>query len=158
VQAIKKNFPFVKSLRDATVDMLIESVDQHHVVYARCLYVIQENERLQTACVDLKEGRMKEFGAKMFETHKGLSELYQVSCKELDFLVNQLKDDPNVLGARMMGGGFGGCTINLIKGTAVDEIIHTISENYLRVFNAKLKTYKVSLEGGTSIIERKISK
>ncbi len=68
------------------------------------------------------------FGKKMYETHEGLSKLYEVSCKELDLLVDLVKDDPNVLGARMMGGGFGGCTINLVKEEAAADMAERISK------------------------------
>ena len=150
VEAIQKKYPVVMKLRDATITMLKECIAEDTDVYKRCLYVIQEIERVQKACNDLKHFHVADFGKKMFETHKGLSELYEVSCNELDFLVNVVKENPNVLGARMMGGGFGGCTINLIKKDAVDRLISEVSVLYEKAFHLNLKSYIVKIEDGVS--------
>ena len=87
----------------------------------------------------------------MFATHRGLSELYEVSCPELDVLVNAVKNNEHVLGARMMGGGFGGCTINIIKETEVDHIINAVSCLYTHQTKRPLKVYPVQIEQGTHI-------
>ena len=152
VDAIQRKYPAVKKLRDATVDMLNETVQVGTNVYKRCLYVIQEIERVREACIYLKNHDLKAFGTKMFETHQGLTELYEVSCDELDFLVNRVKDNPAVLGARMMGGGFGGCTINLVKKEAVDNLISDLSVQYKKAFDRSLQAYLVSIEDGVSIV------
>jgi galactokinase len=86
----------------------------------------------------------------MFATHDGLSKNYEVSCEELDFLADAVRNDENVLGARMMGGGFGGCTINLVKKDAVNGIIERVSQEYKEKFNIKLEAYKVKISKGTS--------
>jgi len=121
-------------------------------VYQRCKYVVEEIERVQLAVKDLLVGDMKAFGQKMFATHRGLSELYEVSCPELDVLVNAVKDNEHVLGARMMGGGFGGCTINIIKSDQVQNIIAQVTEYYHHATNKKLHTYQVTIQQGTHII------
>src|SRR5690606_11835843 len=97
-------------------------------VYQRCLYVVREIARVQAASADLKAGNLKGFGVKMFETHDELSHLYEVSCKELDFLVGEARSFGGVLGARMMGGGFGGCTINLVRRVDTEEFVRKIGD------------------------------
>ena len=88
----------------------------------------------------------------MFETHKGLSSLYEVSCPELDFLVEAVSDNENVIGARMMGGGFGGCTINIIKKTAVEKIVKLLQNKYEAVMQKQLGVYITSIEQGTRLV------
>jgi galactokinase len=156
IALIQPHHPEVKSLRDATVEMLdkyVQPVDE--LIYQRCKYVVEENNRLLGACKDLKNGDIKSFGKKMFATHDGLSELYSVSCKELDFLVEQVRDNENVLGARMMGGGFGGCTINIVKEEAIDGLIEKISANYNRAMNKELKAYVAQIEDGAAMLNIK---
>jgi galactokinase len=121
-------------------------------VYNRCTYVVEENQRVLDASKDLERGDLKSFGKKMYETHHGLSLLYEVSCDELDHLVTESKKIPGVLGARMMGGGFGGCTINIVETSQVDNFILTISESYKKQFNVKMNTYVVSIKDGTGLI------
>ena len=81
----------------------------------------------------------------------GVSKEYEVSCKELDFLVDYVKDNPVVLGARMMGGGFGGCTINLVKEEAIEELVKNISKGYQHAMNLELSAYIAGIEEGTSV-------
>ena len=88
----------------------------------------------------------------MYLTHHGLSHDYEVSCKELDFLVAAVQDIPQVIGARMMGGGFGGCTINLIENQRVAEIEQEVTEQYKKKFHIDLKTYISFIDSGTHII------
>lgn len=153
VEVISKSVPSVKKLRDADMTMLnryVLPIDE--TVYNRCRYVVEEIQRLQDACIDLENNDMESFGKKMFATHEGLSKLYDVSCKELDFLVEAVKNEPAVLGARMMGGGFGGCTINLIKEDAVDELADRVGKAYSEVFNREMKVYISTIQDGTSIL------
>ena len=93
-----------------------------------------------------------ELGKKMFATHDGLSKMYQVSCKELDWLVDNVRNNPNVLGARMMGGGFGGCTINLVKENAIDELVTGLQFNYEKEMDLPLTYAVASIDNGTEII------
>lgn len=88
----------------------------------------------------------------MFETHEGLRQLYKVSCAELDFLVEQVAANKNVIGARMMGGGFGGCTINIVKEDAVDDLIDQVATAYKKQFNVSMQAYVVETGDGTKKI------
>jgi galactokinase len=153
VSILQKHFDYVKSLRDVTLDMLIKhQAEFPSKVYDRCLYVVEEIQRVQEASHALENGDLKAFGKKMFETHEGLSKLYEVSCKELDFLVDEAKQFKEVLGARMMGGGFGGCTINIVKNDFVTEFERQLKESYKRTFNIDMPTYDVNVRGGTSVV------
>jgi galactokinase len=90
----------------------------------------------------------------MLETHNGLSNLYEVSCEELDYLVQLTYPHQEVVGARMMGGGFGGCTINIVKRDAVDRIIESIQSTYYVKFNIEIDAYVVQIKSGTSLTNR----
>ncbi len=153
VRIIQGYHPEVRSLRDATLLMLeSHSTEFPAKVYDRCTYVIQENQRVLDAAKDLEKSDLKSFGKRMYETHRGLSKLYGVSCDELDFLVDESKKINGVLGARMMGGGFGGCTVNLVSKSTVENFIDTIYEAYLERFKVVMNTYVVSIKDGTSLI------
>jgi galactokinase len=150
VAFVKKHHPQVNSLRDVTMDMLDQYVKpKDEVVYKRCKYVVEENERLLAACEDLKSGHVEALGEKMFQTHDGLSKEYEVSCKELDFLVDAVRGNSSVLGARMMGGGFGGCTINIVKEEGIDDLIGKLSRSYKEQMSLELSAYIAQTEDGT---------
>jgi galactokinase len=151
---VKEKYIEVNSLRDISLEMLDECVKNRDLdVYAKCKFVVEEIARLKLACQDLEDNNLKSLGERMFETHTGLSEAYEVSCEELDFLVDQVKNNPDVLGARMMGGGFGGCTINLVKEDAIDLLSDKLKEAYLLKFGIELTTYEVIIEDGTGKIK-----
>jgi galactokinase len=131
-----------------------EQVQQHQSalserVFNRCLFVTQEIGRTQKAGELLKKNDLKEFGKLMFETHDGLSRLYNVSCAELDFLVEQVKHHAEVIGARVMGGGFGGCTINIIEKAKAQAIIANVTAAYKQQFNIDAEVYEVATSNGT---------
>lgn len=152
VALIQQFHPEVLSLRDASQDMLdtyVKGVDE--TVFRRCSYVVSEIKRLLNGCEDLEKNDLSSFGKRMFETHAGLKDLYEVSCKELDLLIDLVKDNPDVIGARMMGGGFGGCTINLVKAEATDELIKNISDTYLSKTGTAMLAYEISIEDGTGL-------
>jgi len=150
---IKEHEPQVKSLRDVTEEMLDKYVlIKDKLVDMRSRFIVQEINRLQRACEDLLKGDIQALGIKMFATHDGLSKMYEVSCDELDYLVEFVRNNDAVVGARMMGGGFGGCTINLIKEEAVGALIKDISAQYLKHFGKKPDAYLVSISDGTSKI------
>lgn len=155
IQFIQSKFPQVQSLRTASLQMLNETVDpiEFPLVYNRCKYVIEEISRTQAATEDLKQNNLTAFGEKMFATHDGLSKLYQVSCSELDILINLVSANENVIGARMMGGGFGGCTINIIKEQNAPELIEWIAAEYLTKTRKSLIHYIVGVAEGVHIIE-----
>lgn len=150
---LKEKYPQVNSLRDVNMPMLDEMVKpKDELIYLRCKYVVEEKERLLTGCEDLQKGNIKALGEKMFRTHEGLSREYEVSCKELDFLVNAVRGNNAVLGARMMGGGFGGCTINLIQEDAIDTLVEKLSKEYQQAMNLELSTYIAGIEDGSSFV------
>ena len=154
VGVVKRKYPEVSSLRDVSLQMLEEVKNQlDQVVFKRCSYVIEENERLLKGCELLERGDIKGFGINMYGSHEGLSLKYEVSCKELDFLVEFTKDKPFVVGARMMGGGFGGCTINLVAVDQKEEFVKSVSQAYKERFDIDLKTYEVAIKGGTSLLK-----
>ncbi len=152
VEIIKQYEPDIKTLRDVTPAMLGYLEPRDKKIYRRCKYVVEENIRLQEACEALKKGNLSLLGKKMFATHDGLSKEYEVSCKELDFLVDQVRSIPQVLGARMMGGGFGGCTINLVKEEFVDELVTTTGNAYAQYMQQELSSYIASTEDGASLV------
>lgn len=160
VEVLQQKYPSIKTLRDASKQQVEQCLAPKNndaknaisdKVYQRCKYVVDEIDRVQLAVKDLLAGDIKAFGQKMFETHEGLSKLYEVSCRELDILVNAVKDNPHVLGARMMGGGFGGCTINIIKKSEVQAIIHQVAEVYAQQTAHTLKVHQVKIAQGTHI-------
>jgi len=143
----------VKALRDATAYDLEAIKDQVTPVnYQKALYVIQENERVVKASKAMEKGDLKTLGKLIYASHSGLQNQYKVSCEELDFLVEQAKSNPNILGARMMGGGFGGCTINLISKRETPSFKTSISEAYKEKFNKACSIYSVKLSNGTHLI------
>ncbi|MGN6248731.1 MAG: galactokinase [Ginsengibacter sp.] len=121
-------------------------------VYRRCLYVVEEILRTQNAATLLKQNDIGGFGRLMFQTHEGLRDLYEVSCKELDFLVNAAAQNEDVIGARLMGGGFGGCTINLVKKEGVESFLVKILSAYKKEFGINAENYKVKVVDGTHLI------
>jgi galactokinase len=121
-------------------------------IYRRCRFVIEENGRVTRACKLLNEGNIEEFGKLIYLSHNGLSQMYEVSCKELDFLVTQTESMDYVLGSRMMGGGFGGCTINLIRNKLYDNFIATARERFKQQFGIDCKPIPVVIGAGAKMI------
>lgn len=153
VEWIKAHVPYVNSLRDVTTDMLDKYVlPKDQLIDMRSWYVVEEIRRLVNGCKDLQKGDIKSLGRKMFATHEGLSKMYSVSCDELDWLVDFVKDNDAVLGARMMGGGFGGCTINLVKEDEIENLIGQIKPAYEKAMNLPLTYCEAKFENGTEII------
>jgi galactokinase len=141
----------VSSFRDIKVPADIEPYKgkMDDAVYKRCSYVVHEIQRAQEAAHFLKSGRLEDFGLLMFVTHEGLRNLYEVSCPELDFLVDEAKKNSNVIGSRMMGGGFGGCTINLIRKESVKSFIDHITPAYQQAFHITPHVFHVDIVDGT---------
>jgi galactokinase len=154
VESIQKCSNKVKSLRDATIETLEKHRDDFDpVVYKRCEYVVRENERVIKACDDLKRNDLISFGKRMFESHTGLRDDYEVSSKELDTLVKIASEIDGVLGSRMMGAGFGGCTINLVEESKAEKFTKTIKEHYLKCTGNETKVHITKLTGGTERIK-----
>jgi galactokinase len=153
VDWVSEHVQGINSLRNVTEEMLDNYVlNKDEIIDKRSRFVVQEINRLVEGCTYLENGNLVELGNKMFATHDGLSKMYQVSCKELDWLVDNVRNNPNVLGARMMGGGFGGCTINLVKENAIDELVTALQFNYEKEMDLPLTYAVASIDNGTEII------
>lgn len=148
VAAIKKRHPEVEFLRDATMEMLAEvKAEVSEEDYMRAEYVIEEVQRVLDVCDALEKGDYETVGEKMYGTHYGMSKLYEVSCEELDFL-NDIAKECGVTGSRVMGGGFGGCTINLVKNDKYDAFIEKAFTAYKEKFGHEPKLYNVVISDG----------
>ncbi|KGE86045.1 MAG: galactokinase [Phaeodactylibacter xiamenensis] len=152
-EAVAQKFEGIQSLRDVSLEQLEACrEDMTAVVYQRCRYVIEENERLHQALHLLTNGEMEALGELLLGTHEGLSKEYEVSCRELDFLVELAKDHEGVAGARMMGGGFGGCTLNLVKKSAKEDFLKYAKKEYYRAFSVQAEHYELEIVDGTDIV------
>jgi len=150
---IKSHFPEVKSFRDCTEEQVLSIRDKmNETVFKRVHFVVKEIGRVTKACEALDNGNIELLGQLLFETHYGLSQEYEVSCEELDMLVDTAKSDENVIGSRVMGGGFGGCTINLIKKGHENEVKNKFANLYLNIFGIELKFYDVKIANGTTLL------
>ena len=140
----------VRSFRDIRKweDLLAYETVMGEEVFMRCLYVVQEIERTKRAAEYLQQNNLPRFGKLMYATHEGLSKLYGVSCAELDLLVEQAKNDPAVIGARLMGGGFGGCTINIVKAAAMGAFIERAAAAFKKEFDIEPEAYEVQTADG----------
>ena len=146
--AIKENHPEVDFLSDAKRVWLDEVRDKiSEEDFIRAEYVIGEVQRVLDVCDALERGDYETVGEMMYQTHFGLSRLYEVSCPELDFLA-RLARKMDVTGSRVMGGGFGGCTINLVKDELYDSFVAAAAEQYKEKFGHELKVYDVVISDG----------
>ncbi|MBN9298650.1 MAG: galactokinase [Filimonas sp.] len=147
---LQKHYLHAKTFRDISPDQVKQLEDHFDAdVYRRCLYVTEEIQRTQIAAELLKQNKLQEFGQLMFATHWGLSRLYDVSCPELDYLVTEATKYPQILGSRLMGGGFGGCTINIVEKDSAAQIADEIKANYKKAFNIDTEVYIMQTEDGT---------
>lgn len=138
----------IETLRDATMEMLKSiRTDISAEDYFRAKFVIEEKDRVLAVCNALVAGDYETVGQKMYETHTGLSEDYEVSCEELDYL-NELAKECGVTGSRIMGGGFGGCTINLVKDEFYDKFIATAKSRFNEKYGHEPKVYPVVISDG----------
>ena len=153
VAQLQKSYPQIASLRDVSLEVLeAHRSELTPVVYNRCSYVVAENMRVMEACAALEQGDYAGLGKQMFASHHGLRYQYEVSCPELDLLQETAQKCEGILGARMMGGGFGGCTINLIQEEGVENFIMKSSECFNKKFWKELRTIKVDIGPGARII------
>ncbi|GAB3231330.1 galactokinase [Hymenobacter seoulensis] len=154
VALLQRHYPHIQSLRDATPEQVQAHKDElGDVVFRRCLYVVQENLRVEAACRHLLAGDLRAFGQEMYASHAGLRDDYEVSCPELDILVASAQQAPGVFGARMMGGGFGGCTINLVAPEHVEAFIAHQTAAYQQQLGLHLETYTATIVGGVGTLE-----
>ena len=145
----------IGSLRDVNLSFLLgHKNDLPFEVYNRCIYVVKENERVNLACQDLEKSDFVAFGKRMFETHEGLQKEYEVSCKELDVLVDIASKQEGLIGSRMMGGGFGGCTINLVKLESLNKFVEEILSQYEKIFGIKPDIYIAKIVTGTEVVKQ----
>ncbi len=153
VAVMQQQFPLLRSLRDATPEQL-EYLEAHSEapIPARCRYVVAENERVLRVVEALRKGDWDSVGKLMYQTHEGLRDLYAVSCPEIDFLVARSHMHTQVLGARIMGGGFGGCTLNLVHEAAVEELVADCTQAYKELFGRTLAHYVVSPSDGARVL------
>jgi galactokinase len=155
LNSIKQAFPEVKTYRDCTIEQVNSLKDSlGDTLYKRCSFVVKEINRVEEAINALVSADLQSLGKLMFETHQGLSVDYEVSCDELDFLVNQAKNIPEVVGARLMGGGFGGCTINLVKRSAKSSFENDVKSAYKTRFGIDLEVYAVDISDGTQVFHQ----
>ena len=139
----------IETLRDADWAMLESVKDEvSEEDYLRATFVLGEKDRVLAVCDALEKGDYETVGKKMYETHHGLSKEYEVSCEELDYL-NELAKENNVTGSRIMGGGFGGCTINLVKEELYDAFVANASEKYEAKYGRKPGVYNVVIGDGS---------
>lgn len=143
----------VETLRDADMDMLNAAKDKiSHEDFMRAEYVIGEKQRVLDVCDALLHGDYETVGDRMYKTHEGMSKLYEVSCEELDYL-NDVAKECGVTGSRIMGGGFGGCTVNLVKDELYEPFINTVTEKFLAKYGHKPQIYPVVVSDGARRLE-----
>ena len=153
VRLFAKWDPSVRALRDVSVDLL----DQHArdlpaTIWKRCSHVIRENQRTQAAAGALSVGDLKRLGELMRESHHSLRDFYEVSCRELDLMVEAAEGLPGFCGGRMTGGGFGGCTVNLVREESATDFAAQISERYQRATGITPQVYICSAEDGAQAL------
>ena len=154
VEIISQSYKQVKSLRDADLDII--AAMRHHldpIVAKRCEYVVEENSRVLKVSEALTAGKMELVGELLYSSHYGLKEKYEVSCPELDFLVEIAEGTPGVSGSRMMGGGFGGCTINLLKTDTIELFKERADAAYTSRYGKAPKFYTVAISNGAGELQ-----
>jgi galactokinase len=153
VKHLARSLPHIKALRDVTLEELEEfGRDLPDVVYRRCRHVITENERVLAAAEALEDHHLRPFGQLMAESHKSLRDDYEVSCKELDVMVDIACRVEGVYGARMTGGGFGGCTINIVEVEDVERFKYVMARDYQRFTGIKPEIYVCEPSNGAEEI------
>ena len=153
LDSIQIKYPEYNFLCDIPVKIISEfKTNLSFKEYKRAVFASEENQRTLQAVDFLKDGNVLELGNLLYSSHKGLKDLYEVSCKELNFLVEFTRNISSVTGARMMGGGFGGCTLNIVKEDYVHQFINDISQAYLKKFNIKLTPHIVKTSNGVKVL------
>ncbi|MFN3756216.1 MAG: galactokinase [Flavobacterium sp.] len=150
LQILQKSAPEIKSYRDVfpeTLEKYKENLET--LAYHRAHFVVEEIQRVKRAVEALEQENFKQLGKEMYATHCGLSRDYEVSCPELDFLVGEAMKLSSVLGSRMMGGGFGGCSINLVEKKSIEQVISTLTDSYKKAFGIDLSAYRIKISKGT---------
>ncbi|MEZ4795554.1 MAG: galactokinase [Flavobacteriaceae bacterium] len=143
--------PFLRDASEGDLNKIKAQISESD--YQKALYIIQENNRVLKAAKMIQESNLEALGNLLFEAHEGAKNQFKISCNELDFLVEQAKENPYVLGARMMGGGFGGCTINIVKNNYINEFVNDVTREYKTTFGLEASVYYIKLSGGTHVIK-----
>lgn len=152
VSILKKMYPDIRSLRDVTPEMVQALAhDMPDNIFRRCLFVTEENNRVNSVCQALEAGEMEQAGALMYQSHAGLRDLYEVCVEETDFLVDSMRGIAS--GARQMGGGFGGCTINLLKKSVTEASVEQVAAAYFGRFGIKPRVLPVEISDGVTILQ-----
>jgi galactokinase len=155
VRILASHFPQVQALRDANLEMLGDcAAVLPPVIYKRCRHVITENERVLKSTKALKAGDLVGFGQFLNQSHDSLRDDYEVSCSEVDLLVDLARKVDGVLGTRITGGGFGGCTVNLIKGEAVEEFTARVIPAYQKETGIEAQVYTSTAASGAEILKK----
>jgi len=154
VTAVQKRHPEINSLRQVTDNHLKEVENEvSPVILKRCRYILQENQRVLDASQALQNNDLQKLGQLLYASHKGMQHKYEISCPELDFLVDQTRDKDYILGARMVGGGFGGCTLNIIHKEKIEEFLAEASAAYQHAMGRELTPYVVTLGDGAHLLD-----
>lgn len=150
---VAQKYNGISSLRDVTMDMLNACRDDlSEVVFKRCKYIIEENQRVHSFCESLEKRDFRKCGTILFDAHEAMRFEYEITCVEIDHLVGFAKENSDVLGARMMGGGFGGCTLNLVKKEGADHFIEDVTGKYKKVTGIELSPYRVTVADGVRLL------
>jgi galactokinase len=153
VRLLQKRLPKITALRDVTLAQLEQYRSElPELTYRRCRHVISEDARVETSAAALKSGDLAKFGKLMADSHRSLRDDYEVSCKELDVMVELASALPGTLGARMTGGGFGGCTVNLVEAEAAAQFAAVIAQDYQRATGIAPEVYTCKAADGASAI------
>ncbi len=152
VHLLSVSYPQIQSLRDVTTEQLeAEKARLPGRIYQRCLHVVSENARTQAGARALEAGELPQFGRLMAESHRSLRDLYEVSCRELDVMVESAQGLPWFWGGRMTGGGFGGCTVNLVAARNAPDFAVKIADRYQKVTGIKPEVYVCAAADGAGV-------
>ncbi len=153
VEALRADFPSATALRDITpAGLEAGKLRLSPLLYRRARHVISENDRVHQAVKALQAGDLPALGQLLYQSHASLQHDYEVSCPELDFLVDQTRNKDYVLGARMMGGGFGGCTLNLVQKSFAESFVSEMKEAYQKEMGREMQSYQVGIGDGARVI------
>ncbi len=151
VKLLSRWYPKIRALRDVSVEQLEKhKADIPETIYKRCLHVVSENQRVLEGAQYLTDGDVGRFGALMQQSHCSLRDLYEVSCRELDVMAEIAQSLKGYCGGRMTGGGFGGCTVNIVKAPDAESFAAQISERYQAAIGIKPDVYVCSAANGAS--------
>jgi galactokinase len=157
VQILAKEYPGISALRDVNVEQLQAAKPKMpELIYKRCLHVVNENQRVLDTAHQLRSGNLKAVGALMRESHNSLRDLYEVSCPELDAMVEAAQGLPGFIGGRMTGGGFGGCTVNLVEQDHAAEFAEKITQRYVQKTGIRPDVYICSAADGAGADETQV--